>query len=191
MASRELALTIDEAVLVLNPPITCQQLASLIAALDIRPVGKRREHRRGRPRLTYDLAELQRLHAAIVPWLRPHRPDEPATALVATRRPDGEWGAGIGEAASASPVGGTSASAYVPGNGPRAGLPRAKMRVYELAKEFGVPSKVVMARLQGMGEFSRSAAALVPPDLVRQLRAEFSAKRATGVNEGQQRSAAE
>ena len=42
MASRELALTIDEAVLVLNPPITCQQLASLIAALGIRPVGKRR-----------------------------------------------------------------------------------------------------------------------------------------------------
>ena len=184
MASRELALTIDEAVLVLNPPITCQQLASLIAALDIRPVGKRREHRRGRPRLTYDLAELQRLHAAIVPWLRPHRPDEPATALVATRRPDGEWGAGIGEAASASPVGGTSASAYLPVNGPRAGLPGAKMRVYELAKEFGVPSKVVMARLQAMGEFIRSAAIVVPPDLVRQLRAEFSAKQATEINEG-------
>jgi hypothetical protein len=48
----------------------------------------------------------------------------------------------------------------------------------------GLPSKVVMARLQAMGEFIRSAAIVVPPDLVRQLRAEFSAKQATEINEG-------
>ncbi|MCE0446115.1 translation initiation factor IF-2 N-terminal domain-containing protein [Streptomyces tricolor] len=33
----------------------------------------------------------------------------------------------------------------------------AKVRVYELAKEFGVESKVVMAKLQELGEFVRSA----------------------------------
>ena len=33
----------------------------------------------------------------------------------------------------------------------------AKVRVYELAKEFGVESKAVMVKLQEMGEFVRSA----------------------------------
>ena len=33
----------------------------------------------------------------------------------------------------------------------------AKVRVYELAKEFGVESKVVMTKLEEMGEFVRSA----------------------------------
>jgi len=70
MLPREVALTIDEAIMVLDPPITDRQLAALIAALGIRPVGKRREPRRGRPRLTYNLAELKRLHRAVAPWLR-------------------------------------------------------------------------------------------------------------------------
>jgi hypothetical protein len=69
MASYEVALTIDEAVTVLDPSITRRQLADLIAALHIRPVGKRLQPTRGRPALTYDAAELMRLHAAIVPWL--------------------------------------------------------------------------------------------------------------------------
>lgn len=69
MAPREVAFTIDEAIMVLDPPITYRQLAALIAALGIRPVGKRREPKRGRPRLTYDAAELMRLHAAVLPWL--------------------------------------------------------------------------------------------------------------------------
>jgi hypothetical protein len=116
-------------------------------------------------------------------WLRHHQPDEPAAALVATGPPEREWDAGTDEAASASPVGGTSASAYLPVNGPHAGIPWVKIRVYELAKEFGVPSKVVMARLQDLGEFVRSAATPVPPELVRQLRAQFSAKQATEINE--------
>jgi hypothetical protein len=51
MTVPEVALTVDEAVLVLDPPITCDQLAGLIAALGIRPVGKRQQPKRGRPRL--------------------------------------------------------------------------------------------------------------------------------------------
>jgi hypothetical protein len=37
----------------------------------------------------------------------------------------------------------------------------AEFRVYELAKEFGVDSTVVMIKLQEMGEFTRSAASTV------------------------------
>ena len=33
----------------------------------------------------------------------------------------------------------------------------AKVRVYELAKEYGVESKVVLSTLRDMGEFVRSA----------------------------------
>jgi hypothetical protein len=69
MAVPKVALTVDEAVLVLDPPITCDQLAALIAALGIRPVGRRHQPRKGRPRQTYDAAELMRLHAAVAPWL--------------------------------------------------------------------------------------------------------------------------
>ena len=69
MAAPEVALTVDEAVLVFDPPITCDQLAGLIAALGIRPVGKRQRPTKGRPRLTYDAAELMRLHAAVARWL--------------------------------------------------------------------------------------------------------------------------
>jgi hypothetical protein len=69
MASRRFVVAIDEAVFMFRSSITHRQLAALIAALGIRPVGKRQEPRRGRPRLTYDLDELQRLHAAVSPWL--------------------------------------------------------------------------------------------------------------------------
>ena len=37
----------------------------------------------------------------------------------------------------------------------------AKVRVYELAKEFGVESKAVMAKLQELGEFVRSASSTI------------------------------
>ena len=46
----------------------------------------------------------------------------------------------------------------------------AKVRVYELAKELGVESKVVLAKLQEMGEFVRSASSTVEPPVVRRLR---------------------
>jgi hypothetical protein len=51
MASRRVAVAIDEALMTFDPPMTYRQLAALIAALGIRPVGKRKEPRRGRPRL--------------------------------------------------------------------------------------------------------------------------------------------
>jgi len=45
----------------------------------------------------------------------------------------------------------------------------AKVRVYELAKELGVESKVVMAKLQDLGEFVRSASSTVEAPVVRKL----------------------
>jgi hypothetical protein len=49
-----------------------------------------------------------------------------------------------------------------------------EVRVYELAREFGVKNKAVMDRLLEMGEFIRSAASLVSPKAARQLREEFT-----------------
>ncbi|MFD7610622.1 translation initiation factor IF-2 [Streptomyces sp. NPDC059828] len=63
----------------------------------------------------------------------------------------------------------------------------AKVRVYELAKEFGVESKVVMAKLQELGEFVRSASSTIEAPVVRKLTDAFQqgsgaspAKRAAG-----------
>src|ERR1700723_253184 len=49
----------------------------------------------------------------------------------------------------------------------------AKVRVYELAKEFGVESKAVMARLEEMGEFVRSASSTIEAPVVRRLKEAF------------------
>jgi hypothetical protein len=71
MAWSGVAFTIDDAVEFFDDgglPITRRQLVTLINVLDIRPVGKR-QGARGRPALTYDAADLMRLHSAIVPWL--------------------------------------------------------------------------------------------------------------------------
>ena len=51
----------------------------------------------------------------------------------------------------------------------------AKVRVYELAKELGVESKVVLAKLQDMGEFVRSASSTVEAPVVRRLKEVFPA----------------
>ncbi len=51
----------------------------------------------------------------------------------------------------------------------------AKVRVYELAREIGVESKAVMAKLQEMGEFVRSASSTIEAPVVRRLREEFPA----------------
>ena len=50
----------------------------------------------------------------------------------------------------------------------------AKVRVYELAKEFGVESKAVMVKLQEMGEFVRSASSTIEPRVVRRLKEAFA-----------------
>jgi len=49
----------------------------------------------------------------------------------------------------------------------------AKVRVYELAKEMGVESKVIMAKLQDLGEFVRSASSTVEAPVVRKLKDSF------------------
>ena len=62
----------------------------------------------------------------------------------------------------------------------------AKVRVYELAKEFGVESKSVMAELEKMGEFVRSASSTIEAPVVRRLKEQFSggAKRGGGPGSG-------
>ena len=50
----------------------------------------------------------------------------------------------------------------------------AKVRVYELAKEFGVESKSVMDQLKEMGEFVRSASSTIEAPVVRRLKEAFS-----------------
>jgi hypothetical protein len=52
----------------------------------------------------------------------------------------------------------------------------AEPRVYELAAEFNVESKVVMTRLLEMGEFVRSASSIVEHAVAQKLREEFYAQ---------------
>ncbi|MFZ2516699.1 MAG: translation initiation factor IF-2 N-terminal domain-containing protein, partial [Candidatus Lutibacillus vidarii] len=46
----------------------------------------------------------------------------------------------------------------------------AKVRVYELAKELGVESKVLLDFLKQQGEFVRSASSTIEPPVVRKIR---------------------
>ena len=55
----------------------------------------------------------------------------------------------------------------------------AKTRVHELAKEFGVDSKTVLAKLKEMGEFVKSASSTVEAPVARRLRAAFVASSAS------------
>src|SRR4051812_6153109 len=50
-----------------------------------------------------------------------------------------------------------------------------KARVHELAKELGVESKTVLAKLKEMGEFVKSASSTVEAPVARRLRDGFSA----------------
>jgi len=52
----------------------------------------------------------------------------------------------------------------------------AKVRVHELAKELGHPSKIVLQKLQDMGEFVRSASSTIEAPVARRLREELPAK---------------
>jgi translation initiation factor IF-2 len=61
----------------------------------------------------------------------------------------------------------------------------AKVRVYELAKEFGVESKAVMAKLQEMGEFVRSASSTIEAPVVRRLKEAFAAQQPKQARAGQ------
>ena len=55
----------------------------------------------------------------------------------------------------------------------------AKVRVYELAKDVGMDSKDVLAKLQEMGEFVRSASSTVEAPVVRKFLEKFPAVAAT------------
>ena len=52
----------------------------------------------------------------------------------------------------------------------------AKVRVYELAKELGVDSKVVLSKLNDIGEFVRSASSTVEPPVAKRLRDALAAQ---------------
>jgi translation initiation factor IF-2 len=64
----------------------------------------------------------------------------------------------------------------------------AKVRVYELAKEFGVESKAVMVKLQEMGEFVRSASSTIEAPVVRRLKEAFAANAAQQGQQSRQKS---
>ena len=49
----------------------------------------------------------------------------------------------------------------------------AKVRVHELAKEFGVESKDILAKLKQLGVFVKSASSTVQPHVVKQLTDEY------------------
>ena len=51
----------------------------------------------------------------------------------------------------------------------------AKVRVYELARELGVESKDVVAKLKDMGEFVRSASSTVEAPVIKKLKEAFPA----------------
>jgi len=60
----------------------------------------------------------------------------------------------------------------------------AKVRVHELAKELGHPSKVVLQKLQDMGEFVRSASSTIEAPVARKLRQELPVKTSEAPAEG-------
>src|ERR1051326_5748288 len=53
-----------------------------------------------------------------------------------------------------------------------------KPRVHELAKELGVESKTVLAKLQELGEYVKSASSTVEAPVARRLRASLEAAKA-------------
>src|SRR3954451_22419544 len=55
-----------------------------------------------------------------------------------------------------------------------------KARVHELAKEFGVDSKTVLAKLKEQGEFVKSASSTVEAPVARRLRESFTTSNGKG-----------
>ena len=55
----------------------------------------------------------------------------------------------------------------------------AKVRVYELAKELGIESKVLVAKLQDMGEFVRSASSTIEAPVIKKVKEAFPAEAAS------------
>lgn len=63
------AFTLAEAAEVLDPPMSERQLRMLVKALGWKPAGSRFTGRSGHPYRTYDMARIQRLHAALIPFM--------------------------------------------------------------------------------------------------------------------------
>ena len=61
--------TITEAISLLQPPITADQLRHAIAAAGVQPCGYRQTGRAGRPAPVYQWTDLLALHGALLPWL--------------------------------------------------------------------------------------------------------------------------
>lgn len=59
-----------------------------------------------------------------------------------------------------------------------------KVRVHQLAKELGVPTKELLAWLNKRGEFVKSASSTLDPPLARRVRTHFSAKNPAGGSRG-------
>jgi hypothetical protein len=67
-----LAFTIPEAVTMLSPAVSEDQLRDIIRALRWQPAGRKRTGHAGRPSwsvLTYEWEQILRLHGALAPWL--------------------------------------------------------------------------------------------------------------------------
>lgn len=62
-------LTLAEAAMVLDPPVSEQQLRQIVTALGWQPHGWRPRNGRGHPWPEYDATQLIRLHAALLPFL--------------------------------------------------------------------------------------------------------------------------
>jgi hypothetical protein len=70
---KAVTLTLAEAAMVLDPPVTEQQLRAIVRALGWQAAGVRHGGHPGRPgrqQATFDAADVLRLHAALVPFLR-------------------------------------------------------------------------------------------------------------------------
>lgn len=61
--------TLGDAATYLDPPITARQLRTLVRELGIPAAGWRHNGRAGHPSAAYRPADLQQLHAALLPWL--------------------------------------------------------------------------------------------------------------------------
>ena len=65
-----------------------------------------------------------------------------------------------------------------------------QVRVYELAKELGVESKVVLTKLKEMGEFVKSASSTVEPPVVKRFTDQFGAELKAAADKGAAKKAA-
>uniref|UniRef100_UPI002930A887 translation initiation factor IF-2 N-terminal domain-containing protein n=1 Tax=uncultured Propionibacterium sp. TaxID=218066 RepID=UPI002930A887 len=66
----------------------------------------------------------------------------------------------------------------------------AKVRVYELAKELGLESKELLAKLKDMGEFVRSASSTIEAPVVRRVTEKVRSEGAGGDSSSASRPAA-